>query len=122
MYGVGVAARSVVMAVGTAVGLRWFARPTALAGARGSAGRFLPTIVVAAAIVIVAPFIVPIVLGDDFAPSVPVVQVGALVGLLSSVDFLSAARDSEERPNRACNPPPGGLDTASCGNDLLRRR
>jgi len=88
LYGVGVGARGVVVAVGSAVGLRWYAARGSLTSPRAVARAFLPTVAAVIAVLIVAPLIVPLVLGGSFGPSVPVVQVLAIAGLLASVDFL----------------------------------
>ena len=87
IYGVGVAVRSIVLAVGTAVGLKWFAvRDT------GSLRRLLvsfsPATLAAAAAIVCSPTLIPLVLGVGFEPSVLPSQLLAIGGLLASADFL----------------------------------
>lgn len=88
LYGVGVGARGAVAAVGSAVGLRWYAARGSLTSARAVARSFLPTVAVVVAVAIVAPLLVPLVLGAEFSPSVPTVQILGIAGLLASLDFL----------------------------------
>lgn len=87
LYGVGVAARSAVVAVGSAVGLTWFATRGSMTP-RSVARSFAPAVVAAVGAVVLAPLIVPGVLGDGFAPSVAAAQVLSVAGLLASLDFL----------------------------------
>lgn len=88
LYGVGVAAKSVVLALGTAVGMRWFATRDAVGPPRRAVRPFVPALASALGIVLVAPMAVPLLLGSEFAPSVPTVQLLALGGVIASVDFL----------------------------------
>jgi len=87
LYGVGVAARGVVLAVGSGVGMRWFAKREPMAR-RVIAKSLLPVVVVALAVVLSARWVVPMVLGADFKASVPTVQVLACAGVVVSLDFL----------------------------------
>jgi len=88
IYGVGAAARSVVLAIGMAVGMRWFATRERFGSFKSVIRPFLPAVAAALGIAVVAPMAVPLVLGQDFAPSVPVVQLQAVGGVLASADFL----------------------------------
>lgn len=88
LYGVGVAARSIVMAFGMAVGLRWFAKRQAIGSLLRATRAFLPASVVALAIAVVSPVVVPTVLGLDFSPSVSTVQAMAAGAVLASIDYL----------------------------------
>lgn len=87
LYGVGVAARGVVVAVGSSVGMRWFAKREAMQR-KMLATSLLPVVLVALAIVLTAHWLVPLVLGAEFEASVPVVQVLSCAGILVSLDFL----------------------------------
>lgn len=88
LFGVGAAAKSVVLAVGLAVGLRWFASRGAIGSRRDAVRSFIPAVLVATGIVVVAPWAVPEALGQDFTASVPAVQLCAVGGVLAGVDFL----------------------------------
>lgn len=87
-YGIGVGVRAVVAAVGTAVGMRWFARQSSLGSWRATARRFLPALAVAVLLIVALPMAVPRVLGDSFNPSVIPAQMMAMAGVVVSVDFL----------------------------------
>ena len=88
IYGVGAAARSLVLAIGMAVGMRWFATRERFGSFKSVIRPFLPAVAAALGIVVLAPMAVPLVLGHAFAPSVPVVQLQAVGGVLASADFL----------------------------------
>ena len=88
IYGVGASARSLVLAIGGAVGMRWFATRGHFGSFKSVIRPFLPAVAVALGIAVVAPMAVPLVLGQGFAPSVPVVQLQAVGGVLASADFL----------------------------------
>lgn len=88
IYGIGVAARSAVTAVGTSVGLRWFARRGQFFSLGAVARQFIPVVIVAGLGAAFAPVLVPWILGAEFRPSVPCVVAQAVGGVLASVDFL----------------------------------
>lgn len=88
LYGVGVAARGAVFAVGSAVGLRWYATRGGLHSFPRIARSFIPSIALAAATALAAPIIVPLALGRDFSPAVRPVQILAVAGIVASIDFL----------------------------------
>lgn len=88
IYGIGVAARSAVLAIGTGVGLRWFAKRDRLLSFTAVGRQFLPVVTVAAGGAFLAPIVIPWILGSEFTPSVAAVRVQALAGVLASVDFL----------------------------------
>ena len=89
LYGVGVAARGVVVAVGSAVGMKWFATRDVM-GRRTLARSMLPVCGTALAAVLAAPWLVPLVLGEGFRAAIPCVQILAMAGVAASLDFLLA--------------------------------